>query len=291
MMAWLTTSLLKFPRSLPSAVPFLALAVAAAIQASPGVAAGMATAAPAGHADWADLALDAPVVADVTVRKVTRLGRRLAPDVPTGEVRVLVLGSLNVVLRAPRALPPVAEWLWQGRSADGRTLPFGPGTRVLLFAEASSEPPKKDVQQYRLFSPQGQQVWSSEGNDSVRTILSEFAALGMRDIRVTGIRDAGVTKGPLPGQHTSQFFLTTKGGLPITLVVRRAPGEPATVAATTSEFTENATAIRPHTLLHYALSCGLPETLPAELAEDSLLQDDYAVAKAATGPCDRTLRP
>lgn len=274
----LTTPLVYFRQARHS---FLAAAVIS-------ICASAANAAPT-YADWADLALAAPAVVDVDLTKVSRLGKRLAPDVPQGEIRALVEGRLNAALKAPSILPVKAEWLWQGEATDRGRTPFQRADRVLIFAEPAGGSSKADVQQYRLISNQGLQPWSPETDRQVRAILSEAAQAEKRDLMVTGVLDGHTTPGTIAGVRQSQFFLSTVGDKPITLVVERQPDTPARVTAAVGEFISNAAPIRPETLTWYALACGLPEKLPQPLADEAELAEDYATAREEIGVCERTL--
>lgn len=264
-----------------------ACAAAAALAAQPAAP----LPAPLTYADWADLALASDVVADATVTRASALGARAAPDVPAGEVRVLVTGALNAALKAPRSLPPGGEWLWQGPGTK-RQMPFGKGAQVLVFARISPAPAAKDALAYQLVSPAGQQPRTEEAARLVRQILKDASTRKGAVTPVERIDDANVAEGTVPGARLTQFFLATRRGRPVTLIVRRASGQaPAEVTATTSDLLSDATPIAPATLTWYVLACGMPRTLPADLAADSRLSADYQAARDAIGPCARTLTP
>jgi len=239
--------------------------------------------------DWADLALAAPIVLIADVRRVNRLGRRATPDVPPGEVRALIEGDLRTVLKAPGVLPAGAAWLWQG-PADARGRPtVSRGERVLLFAQPLSGGRDPATQPVALFARHGQQAWTPEAEAIVRAILTEALQPGLARLAVTGIQDAFWTEGDVPGQSESQFFLSTAEGRPVTLLVRRAPGEAPRVLAATGDLVGAAAPVEPRTLTWRALACGLPTELPAHLAARAELRADYALARASLGACWRRL--
>jgi hypothetical protein len=106
---------------------------------------------------------------------------------------------------------------------------------------------------------------------------------------VTGVRDAFRSEGDVPGSSESQFFLEASDGLPLTLVVARAPGAEPRVLAATGELVDKAQPIRPQTLLWRGLACGMPAELPAGLAGDAGLAADYTYALGQIGACGRNL--
>ncbi len=241
--------------------------------------------------DLADLALSSPVVVSAAVRRADRVGRSEASAVPPGQVRVLVRADLKAALKAPSLLPAAAAWLWQG-PADGRgRTPFGKAAPVLVFAVPLVGGSDPETQPLRLVSPHGQVPWSAETEAIVRDILSQAIQPGAREWMVTAISDGFRTAGAISGASESQFFLATEGGKPMTLVVRRSPGVPASVAVATDDLVDRAAAVQPFTLVWRGLACGLPEALPALLAQNPDLADDYALARSSIGSCGRTVSP
>lgn len=239
--------------------------------------------------DWADLALAAPAVLAADIRDIDRPDRRAAPDVPAGEVRALVQGSVRTVLKAPAVFPAGAAWLWQGPAdARGRP-PFVKASPVLLFATPLAGGSKPEVQALRLISGQGQQPWSAEREALVRTILREAKAGGAP--MVTGVTDAARTAGDVEGQSESQIFLSTEAGAPLTMIVRRLAGAAPLLLVASGELVSTAVPVERETLLWRALACGLPVALPTRLAGDALLEADYQFALSTLGACGRTMVP
>lgn len=257
-------------------------------KAQPAAASGLPD---AGWTDLADLALASTVVLVVDLADIDRLGRREAPDVPAGQVRVLVKGKLRAALKAPSVLPGAAAWLWQGPAdARGRP-PFAKSEPVLLFAAPLPAGNDPGTQPLKLVSPGAQQPWSQEREAIVRDLLKAALAPGADGLMVTGINDAFLTLGQVAGSSESQFFLATAGGRPMTLLVRRSPGSQPQVRVATGDLVDRAAAVEPRTLTWRALACGLPAELPPSLAADAALRADYAFARESIGPCGRRLSP
>lgn len=239
--------------------------------------------------DWADLALAAPIVLIADVRRVARLGRRAAPDVPAGEARALVEGDLRAVLKAPAVLPAGAAWLWQGpATARGRPT-VARGQRLLLFAQLLPGGRDPATQPVALIARDGQQPWTPEAEATVRAILTEALDPRLARLAITGVQDGFRTEGDVAGQSDTQLFLSTAEGRPVTLVVRRRPGETPLVLAATGDLVDAAEPIRPRTLVWRALACGLPQTLPAHLAARPALVADYRLVRDSLGACGRRL--
>lgn len=241
--------------------------------------------------DWADLALASPVVLSVVTSNVDRLSKRDAPDVPAGEVRAIVRAGLTAAIRAPGVLPAEAAWRWQGPAdAKGRA-PIAKGARYLVFGAPLSGGGDPAVQPLKLTGSAALQPWSADGEAIVRDVLTQALGRGARAMLVTGVRDGFRTEGDVPGSAESQFFLDASDGLPLTLVVTRAPGAEPEVRAATGELVDRAQPIRRDTLLWRGLACGMPAALPTALSASRDLAADYALARAAIGPCGRRLAP
>lgn len=259
----------------------------------PGPIAGPAAAAADGRpaaatalswTDLADLSLASPVILRAEVARVAPLGRRVAPDVPPGEVRALVEANLVNVLKAPDALPGTARWLWQGPAGPRGRPPLARGDSLLLFLV-----PAGGDRDYRLLHPAGQQRWSPALEAEVRRLVEDArrpdAPAGIREI-ANGFHVPGTVE----GESESQFFLVAEDGRPMTLTVLRRPGAAPSIAMATGDLIdESAQAIEPRTLLWRALACTLPERLPPRLAGDRGLARDYAEMRRQIGACDRTL--
>ncbi len=259
-------------------------------QPKPAPAAAQIGPAPA-WTDWADLALASPVVLSLVVTDVDRLSAREAPDVPLGEVRAIVRGGLTAAIRAPGVLPAEAAWRWQGAADPKGRAPIIRGARYLLFAAPLSGGSDPAVQPLKMTGSAALQPWSAQGEAILRDVLGQVLGGKARAMLVTGVRDGFRSEGDVPGASESQFFLEASDGLPLTLLVTRAPGAGPQVRAATGELVDRAQPVLPDTLLWRGLACGMPDALPAALAGNADLAADYAMARTAIGPCGRRLAP
>lgn len=248
-------------------------------------------AAPLAWTDIADLVLASPAILQVRVARASRLDRRAAPDVPAGEMRLLVEADLVAVHKAPAEVVGRARWLWQGPAARGR-LPIARGDELVLFATPATAPGGPGAAlgpDWRLLNAAGQQRWSEALEASIRAILAEAQAPEAVQA-ITAVASGFHAAGTIAGESESQFFLETDKGRPIALVVLRRPGAAPKVAVAVGDLIdESAQPVRPQTLLWRALACTAPARLPAALAGDRGLADDWAEVRRQLGPCGRTL--
>jgi hypothetical protein len=94
--------------------------------------------------------------------------------------------------------------------------------------------------------------------------------------------------GAVPGEAESQFFLSTRDGRPVSLVVLTRPGEGRRLTVATGDVIDDAAQpVSKETLLWYRLACGLPPKLPAGIG-DAAVADDYRFVLTSLGPCGRT---
>ncbi len=245
----------------------------------------MVLAAPAAAASFADLAalsLAAPIVVRATVVKAERLGKRDAPDVPAGTARMLVTAATTAAIAAPAEVPPKLGFLLDV-PVDGRGRPPKlVGSDELLFLRPGSAP--GDVV---LVAAQGALPWSAAADATVRAVLT--AARNGSTPEITGVTSAFRVPGAIPGEAESQFFLATRSGKPVSLVVLTRPGTGRTLTVATGDVIDEAAKSVPReTLLWYRLACGLPRKLPASLDAGPEVADDYAFVLSSLGPCGRT---
>ncbi len=271
----------------PGLLAGLCLAASLAAQAAPPPPQG----APLSWTDVADLSIASPVIVRATARRVVPLGRRSAPDVPAGEVRVLVEADLVSVLKAPGMLPARARWLWQGPAGPRGRPPLAAGDELLLFLvpELNDAPDAVPGDAYRLANAAGQLRWSADLEATVRTILAEVRRPDA-PVAIRSITAGFHVPGTVEGESESQFFLATEDGRPMTLVVLRRPGAAPSVRLATGDLIdESASEIRPQTLVWRALACTMPPALPPDLDRDPGLAADFAEMRRQIGACDRRL--
>lgn len=268
---------------LPIALSATALSALPACVSADGGGAG-ATARPNAElsvADLADLALDAPVVAEATVTRVTPV--RDAPTAP-GLARAYVEAELSGVIRAPGPLGPEQGWL-----VDAPSLRALKRRRVLIFARPVPGRPG----QLQLTADDAQIDWTPDRAATVRRLLTAAAAPGAPPA-ITGVGRAFHTPGPVAGEGETQLFLTTESDAPVSITVLRQPGrQPSWQLALGDVVGAAAAAPTPGSLSWYRLACGLPATLPsASLPDDRRLAEavraDYRFVLDSLGPCGRT---
>ncbi|MGL6044346.1 MAG: hypothetical protein ACRC1J_10510 [Sandaracinobacteroides sp.] len=244
---------------------------------------------PLSWTDWADLALQSPVILSARVNDVDRAPKAEQAGLPPGQGRALVRSGLVAALKAPSVLPAEAAWMWQGPVNSRGQPPFARKDMVLVFGSALSGGGNPAVLPLRLTGAAGQQTWSAEAEEIVRDVLRQAGAPGATGLLVTALRDGFRSEGEVAGVSESQFFLTTESGGLLTVRVRRNPGAEPEVAVATGDLVDRAVKVAPRTLLWRGLACGMPAGLAQPHAADRELAADYAAAKASIGPCGRTL--
>ncbi|QYE34326.1 hypothetical protein KZX46_16285 [Polymorphobacter sp. PAMC 29334] len=256
----------------------LALPLALALLASAPV-----SATTVGFADLATLSSAAPVVIRATIFKAERLKPRDAPDVAPGSARMLVSAATTSAIVAPGEVPPRITYLVDvPLDARGKP-PQLLRSDVLLFLRGNPATPGE----YTLVSAHGQLDWSADADAAVRAILTG-ARNGTVPV-VTGVTSAFRVPGAVPGEAESQFFLSTRDGKPVSLVVLTRPGEARKLTIALGDVIDDAAAgVKPGTLLWYRLACFLPQALPAKLDAGADVADDYRFVLTSLGPCGRT---
>lgn len=248
-----------------------------------------------GYADTADLALAAPVVAEVRVAEAIALKKEQAARVRPGFFRFYIEADIISLIRAPQPLPTRVNYVID--------LPAGPGGKAPRLAKGSeflilAAPVVGNSGALRLIAPDAQLPYSPAEADRLRAILRE-AMSATPPPRITGIGRAFHVPGSLPGESETQIFLQTADGRPVSLSVLRRPGERPHWSVALSEIVDEAAAPPAReTLLWYRLACALPATLPAQsLAEGTTEGDaaairaDYRLVLDSLGPCGRARKP
>lgn len=266
--------------------------IAAAIAAAAAPAESQAPAAigPT-YADLADLALAAPVAAEISVARATALKPERSPGLRPGQVRFYVEGSLVSLIRAPQSLPARLAWVVDlPRDAKGKAPKLRKGSRMLLLAAPVPGRPGE----LQLIAPDAQIEATAERSARVRAIVREATAASAPP-RITGVGRAFHVPGAIRGESETQIFLQTAQGNPVSLTVLRRPGQSAQWAVALSEIVDEAAAPPERdTLLWYRLACGLPRALPrqsvadADAAGSAAIAADYRLVLERLGPCDRS---
>jgi hypothetical protein len=265
-----------------------ALAAAAAV---PAESQAPPAAAPT-YADLADLALAAPVAAQVRIADAVAVKAERAPDLRPGLARFYVEAALVSLIRSPRTLPPRLSYVVD-LPLDSRGKPprLRKGGEFLVLAAPVAGKPGE----LRLAAPDAQIPFTPERAATLRSIIGE-ASSASPPPRIAGIGRAFHVPGAIRGESETQIFLQTAGGAPVSLTVLRRPGETPQWAVALSEIVDEAAAPpAPGTLLWYRLACGLPRALPrqslAEAGENkAAIEADYRLILDRLGPCVRSRR-
>lgn len=244
-----------------------------------------------GFADLAGLTLLSPVVLRATIVDADKLGRKAAPGVPPGRVRMLVEAKIDSVFLAPDAVPARIRYLWEGPLDARGKAPKLKGAPVLLFLRPSGR-----AGAYQLAHAEGQVAATPAAVAAVRRAAEQSRSAELRGLRVTGVGNAFHVRGSVPGESESQIFVETADGRPFSIVVLSRPGEGRTYSVSTGDMIDDsAKPVQRDTLLWYELACRLPKSLPStaagQLSEEDrrAVEDDYLYMLGALGSCERTL--
>ena len=266
-----------------------ALMAAAAAPAESRVA--PATAPSPTYADLADLALQAPVAAQVRVTEAVALKAARAPGLKPGMARFYVEAALVSLIRSPQSLPARLSYVVDlPLDPKGKAPRLRKGGEFLLLAAPVAGRPGE----LRLIAPEAHIAFAPGHAATLRSIIRE-ASSAAPPPRIAGIGRAFHVPGAVRGESETQIFLQTAEGTPVSLTVIRRPGETPLWAVALSEIVDEAAAPpAPGTLLWYRLACGLPRALPRQsLAEAdeqgaAAIQADYRLVLERLGPCART---
>ncbi|HEX8061599.1 MAG TPA: hypothetical protein VF535_00115 [Allosphingosinicella sp.] len=266
-----------------------ALAVAAAVPAE-----SQAPPPPAPtYADLADLALAAPVAAQVRITEAAAVKAERAPGLKPGRARFYVEAALVSLIRSPQSLPARLSYIVDlPLDPKGKAPRMRKGSEFLVLAAPVPGKPGE----LRLAAQDAQIPFTPERAATLRSIIRE-ASSASPPPRIAGIGRAFHVPGAIRGESETQIFLQTAGGTPVSLTVLRRPGETPLWAVALSEIVDEAAAPpAPGTLLWYRLACGLPRSLPRQsLAEAdaeaaAAIQADYRMVLDRLGPCLRARR-
>jgi hypothetical protein len=267
------------------------LAAPAAAQRSDSRAAVPAPVAPGWtYADFADLALGAPIVAQVELQRAIPLRPEEAPGVPAGFTRFVIEGNVTALIRGPQGMAAQVRYLGDLPN-DARGRPVSPQRRSqwLVFANPVRGRPV-DIQ---LIAPDAAIPFTAEAGQRVRDILAASLAEDAPPA-IVGIGRAFHVPGALPGSSETQFFLQNARSQPVSITVTREAGAPPRWFVSLTEFVD-AGAAQPQrdTLLWYRLACTLPAQLPVASLADAgehrqAIAEDYRLVRQSLGACQRT---
>ena len=243
------------------------------------------------YADLADLALAAPVTAQVRLTRSIEIKGERAANVPQSLARFYVEADIVSLIRSAEPLPARVNYLLDlPRDARGKAPKLRKGSEYILFAA----PVRGRPDSLQLISRDAHLPAAPEPAAQLRAILTEAYGADAPP-RITGIGRAFHVPGSLPGEGETQIFLQTEDKRPVSLNVLRRRGEQPRWAVALSEIVDEAAAPpRPGSLLWYRLACSLPRGLPRQsLAESdaenaALAARDYGFVLEQLGPCAKT---
>lgn len=243
------------------------------------------------YADLVDLALGAPIAAQVRIVEEIPVKAAQAAGLRPGFARLYIEADVTALIRSAAPLPARVRYLADfPADAKGRPPKLAKGTEFLLLA---APVPGRDGE-LRLIAPDAQLPASPATAARLRAIVREAAAPAPAPV-VTGIARAFYSPGNLPGESETQIFVQTADQRPVALSILRRPSEAPRWAVALGEVVdESATVPKQETLLWYRLACGLPRTLPPRSLEDSdatgaaAIRGDYQLVLDSLGPCTRT---
>lgn len=253
--------------------------------------AGPAPASAFTYADAADLALAAPIVAELRIRRAESLKGPLAPGLAAGQRRYLIEADVMALIRGAQGLPPRISYIVDVSPLASGKWPRLSKAEVLVFAMPVPGRPTE----IRLVAPDAQQWATPELGAAVRRILAEASDSVAAPPSILGVGQAFHVPGTLPGEGETQIFLTSRDGRPVSLSIWRQQGKPPRWAVSLGEIVdEGAAPPNRDTLVWYRLACTLPARLPdrsvAELSPEAaqIVAEDYALVMSGLGPCPRS---
>ena len=241
------------------------------------------------YADFADLALTAPVTAQVALRRATPLRPSESGGVAAASTRFYVEADVTSLIRGEPGMPAQVRYLVD-LADDPRGRPVRPArqSQWLIFANTVRGRPG-DLQ---LVAPDAHLPFSAGAAQRVREIIR--AGLDPdAPPRFAGIGRAFHVPSALPGTGETQLFLQTAQNRPVSITVAREAQRMPRWFVSLREFVDaSATQPQRDTLLWYRLACSLPPQLPAASLADAgehraTIAADYRMVLSGLGPCQR----
>ena len=242
-----------------------------------------------GYVTLADYSSEAPIVAQVRVKRVIDVPAERAPNLEPGKARLYIEADIVSLIRGRGGLSESIRYLVDvNRDSRGKVAKYKK-RNFLIFAKPVSGRPGE----VQLIESEAHIPWTPELDANVRSVLREIVSADAPP-DIIGIREALHVAGNLEGEGETQIFLRTANDAPVSISVLRRPGLRPQWAVSLSEIVdEAASAPRRNTLLWYKLACFLPDTLPRESLLSSsrrandLAEADYQFVRQQLGPCPR----
>lgn len=245
---------------------------------------------PLQYADFADLSVDAPTIAHITVKEAIKVKPERAPNAPAGTQRFYVVGIVKALIRGQSGLPGTIRYIIDVPLDTRGRAPKMKKREYLVFARANGGP---DIQ---LVAPDAQIEWTAQRDLAVRSIVRELVSADAAP-KISRIASAFHVPGTILGEGETQIFIETETNAPVSITVLSRAGQEKIWAVSLSEIVdEAATAPRRNTLTWYRLACFLPRELPYEalsgISENNArsAREDYAMVRGELGSCPRGRR-
>ncbi len=245
------------------------------------------------YADLAARAERATLIADVRVRKVTKMDKPFVDADGKSVQRLYVEAEINNLIRGNQALAKRVSYAADVPLDSRGKLPKIQKQRMLIFAKPVEGRPGI----LQLIAPNAQLPWDSATDARVRTITAELLNTNAPPA-IARVESAFHAAGTLEGEGDTQIFLATNTGDPASLSIVTRPGLPPKWSVAFGEVVgESAQIPKKNSLAWYRLACGLSENIPASAYEGNHedrraeITRDYNFVRSQIGSCERTLPP
>ncbi|MEH6757211.1 MAG: hypothetical protein V7676_06835 [Parasphingorhabdus sp.] len=245
---------------------------------------------PLQYADLADLSVNAPVIAHVTVKNAIKVAPERALNAPAGTRRHYIIATTNALIRGQGGIPDTIRYIIDLPLDDRGRAPKIKKKSFIIFARNLTTA-NGDVQ---LAAQDAQIIWTPERDQRVRSLVREIVARNAPPA-ITRIGSAFHVSGTIIGEGETQIFMETKSNDPVSITVLSRDGQKKVWAVSLGEIVDEAARapIR-NSLLWYRLACFLPKSLPNEslagVSGENATQArrDYGLVMQDLGDCPRS---
>ncbi|MEO9467560.1 hypothetical protein [Parasphingorhabdus sp.] len=248
---------------------------------------------PLQYADLADLAVQAPVIARITVNKAIKVDPERSIGAPTGTRRFYIIGATNALIRGRGGIADTIRYIIDiPMDARGRTPKLKKREMIVFGRRVPGRPGE-----IQLVAGDAQIAWTPARASRIRDIVKEVVAQDSPP-PIKRIGNAFHVPGTIIGEGETQIFLESESGQPVSITILSRAGQKKRWAVSLSEIVDEAARapIR-NSLLWYRLACFLPRDLPEEALNGTNPTDsnrarlDYRMVIQDLGNCPRSRRP
>ena len=241
------------------------------------------------YADLVTFALNADLVAIVTVDDQATFPPERAPDVPPSRVRLYLETLTRNLLASTTAVGESLIFVTDvDRKANGDAPDLEERSFVIFADQVAARPGEVQLVSSRAMFPAGPNI-----EERVRRVLRQIASSDAPP-EIIAVRDVISVPGNLAGESESQMFLETRNGAPVSLTVVRRPGMAPQWGISLGEIVDtSARPPEPQSLAWFRFACSLPKQLPdsaflqADRESQARAREDYAFVLAQLGDCER----